>query len=300
MAKKPLFPPVFAPLVNRPMVDDFTLRAARLQTTQKPPGATLSQDIPLRTHPLWSGNNSLGFELDLEQDANSSEVFGRTVLKLDEWGMPDVWTIALSTNFVPVDFSNGVRPDSPAFALEGSLEWGSGGASDNLTLDWVTGTVLRLPMNALNIKIRGLVGTSIGGVDATVPSDLRARVTLAKGPLDGLPPQLSRNVLAVLNTPAPWIGAINVPRYAKSFVPFGRDQASADRLFAAGNYWVFYANSPALPGVGQIVSMLRAQDALQYMGGEGIPIPAPARLVGFINTVIPDDVRVKLVFNLCV
>jgi hypothetical protein len=131
-----------------------------------------------------------------------------------------------------------------------------------------------------------------------VPTDLHVRATLSRGSLDGQPPQYTQQVRGVFGSLTPWTTACDVPRYAKSFVPFGSNAASADLLFAATNYWVFYANNPGAAATAGLVGIIRAQDALQYMGGAGIPIPNNARKVAFINGVA-GNMDARLVFNLC-
>src|SRR5690348_14003177 len=62
----------------------------------------------------WTGNNQLGIELPFAPDSNNRQ----TILKLDEWGPPDVWTISLFT-----------RDDLQVFqalGIKATIEFGAG------------------------------------------------------------------------------------------------------------------------------------------------------------------------------
>jgi hypothetical protein len=288
----PIPPRVFAPTVSHPIMDDFTLRALRHQAKQVP-GTPAVFELPLRQHPMWSGNNSLGVEVPIA-DVSETAVFERTVLKLDEWGMPDVWTVSLSTNFVS---KFGVNDDE-AFFLIGSFEIGCGGAVDQFEVDWRNGTTFRLPMNALSVKVRGLVGDPAGGAGSAIPTDLAVRVLVSKSNQSGLPPQAtSFGQLSTNGAVDPSTPASAIPKYAKSFRPLGLTHAAADAMFAAGNYWDFYATKGS---GGTLIGSIRALDAVNYLGGVGgIPIPNPARFVVFNNNAAPADVRFDYVFDLC-
>lgn len=293
MSRKPLFPPVFAATASHPLVDDFSLRAARQQARQAP-GTPPVFPLPLRNHPLWSGNNSLGFELPII-DVSETAVFERTVLKLDEWGMPDVWTVVLSTNF---QSQFGINDDQ-AFLLIGEIEFGAGGAVDQVTVDWLNGTVLRLPMNALSVKVRGVAGDPAGGAGSEIPEGLAVRVLLSKANHSGLTPQLtSAGQVASGGGLDPSSGATTIPKYAKSFRPMARTDAAAAALFAATNFWQFYGTR----GVGgTLLGSIRASDSLNYLASlGGIPIPNSARFV-ILNdnaAVIPGDPRFNYVWEL--
>lgn len=284
MSRRPLFPPVFAPTVSHPMVDDFTLRALRHQQKQSP-GVPLGVTIPLRNHPIWSGNNELGIELPLS-DVPVNSVFERTVLKLDEFGPPRVWTLLLGTNFDPAGDS------TAATLLTALIEPGGGGTTQAIRADWINGTVLRLPMNSVSVKVRGFLGPAVTA-GASIPNDIRVRVSLAEGDIGGLPPQLTREIIAAQGALDPSQTAAAVPPYAKQVKLSARSQAAADALFAAGNYLNFYPAKGAA-----VLASIRAQDALTYMDG-GLPVPNGSAWLGFVNTTTPGDIRFWATFDLC-
>lgn len=287
MPRDPRFPDIFQPDESHPMIDDFTLRAARQRARQQPTGIQPVHVIPLRNHPLWSGNNSLGIEVPIE-DISAVDIFERTILKLDEWGTPEVWTIALSTN---VELNSST--DDQAFSLIGLIEIGCGGAVDQFQVDWRNGTTLRLPMNALNVKIRGVAGAGVDGA-GVIPPGLAARVLLSQSNQSGLSPQVTDTTIATNGAVDPSALSARIPKYAKSFRPLGLSNAAADAMFTAGNYWQFYASQ----GVGgALVGSINAQNAASYMG-TGIPVPREARFVSFNNNAAPAALSFRLVFDL--
>ncbi len=88
----------------------------------------------------WSGNNQLGYKLPFAPDANNRQ----TVLKLDEWGYPEVWTISLGIEGFPAARFNG-------FGVRANISFGDGGSTQTIDVDWRNGTQVSLVMNAVNV-----------------------------------------------------------------------------------------------------------------------------------------------------
>lgn len=92
----------------------------------------------------WTGNNQLGYSLPFKPDANNEQ----TILKLDEWGFPEVWTVSLSLE----GFDNlEVFGEVNGFGVLALIHFGAGGATQTIEVDWKTGTQLSLTMNAINV-----------------------------------------------------------------------------------------------------------------------------------------------------
>ncbi len=172
---RPLFPPVFAPTVSHPMVDDFSIRAARMRANQQPQ-VPATYSLPLRKHPMWSGSNELGQEKAFAPDSNNRQ----SILKLEEWGPPAVWTLHLGLIYTPTNLDVS-PPANQNFAVTALLDVGSGGAIQEVEVDWLNGTTVTLAMNALNVTAQYN--------DTTVfPQDLRLRATLGVGESTARPP----------------------------------------------------------------------------------------------------------------
>lgn len=117
----------------------------------------------------WSGSNNLGQVVDFSDNALNSQM----ILKLDEWGPPDMWTVSLG-----VDRNDGGVPNIK-FQIQAEIIFGVGGATQTVLVDWRNGTQLCLPMNA--VAVHALYGATEAGGGFTLPPDLRLSVLVARG-----------------------------------------------------------------------------------------------------------------------
>jgi len=88
----------------------------------------------------WSGDNQLGYEAKYGPDRRQTQ----TILKLDEWGPPEVWTVSLFMNQKLEAFSG--------FAATARINFGAGGSTQVIEIDWINGQQISLPMNAVNVE----------------------------------------------------------------------------------------------------------------------------------------------------
>jgi hypothetical protein len=147
--------------------DSFDRRAREMQQKTAPKCVpVMVVDIPRSGS--WSRNNQLGREAAFAPDANNRQ----TVLKLDEWGPPEVWTIGLGLVNTLTSYNG--------FSVVGEIDFGVGGATQRIEVDWVNGTQITVPMNALNVIARWQDIDTI-----TEGRGLKLRVTLARGPRPG-------------------------------------------------------------------------------------------------------------------
>lgn len=114
----------------------FERRAAEMVDVPPPQHVT---DAHLRKGP-WSGNNQLGYKLPFAPDANNRQ----SVLKLDEWGFPELWTISLGIDGFP-----GGAFDR--FGVRAVISFGAGGSVQTIDVDWRNGTQISLVMNAVDV-----------------------------------------------------------------------------------------------------------------------------------------------------
>lgn len=156
--------PVFGSDNSHTFQDDFALRAQRQRARQQPAGILPVYPLPLRNHAMWAGNNEIGQEVAFAPDANNRQ----TILKMGEWGFPEVWTIMLGIVYTPD------VPDISVFNIIANISAGVGGAVQEFRVDWNSGTIIRCVMNAVVI-------TAEYSIAASVPSDLRLRATIARG-----------------------------------------------------------------------------------------------------------------------
>ena len=77
----------------------------------------------------WTGNNQLGNEVAFAPDANNRQ----TILKLEEWGPPEVWTVSLFLTHEIAAFN--------AFDVTAELDFGA--AAPRRSSKWTGATVRR-------------------------------------------------------------------------------------------------------------------------------------------------------------
>lgn len=212
----------------------------------------------------WTGNNQLGVELPFLVDPSNPQ----TILKLDEWGMPEVWTISLTCR-LPKELVAG-----QIFDLVGTINFGAGGLTQSFQVDWVNDTIFSLPMNAINILaswselafINGVPpppGVQVGAI-ISPGSTTHGRATRTS--LFGTLPNNQSVINPITNTFPP------IPAFAKSATLTGSGVASTNTLYSAGTALIFLANNntavqtniQTIPG--------------NFLGpGVRVPIPANAR-----------------------
>lgn len=172
--------------------------------------------VPVQTaHGWWTNNNNIGNELPIDPDSTQRQ----TILNLPEMGPPQLWTISLYM-VNNLELFNG-------FDVEAEINFGAGGTTQIVKIDWLNGTQITLPMNAVNVvavfKNFDILADGAGA---------RIGVQVAKGnrPGGGEPPVLtiSEN-LTVLK------GQINeqafdIPRFAKKI------RIAPRGIFAALNF----------------------------------------------------------------
>ena len=214
----------------------------------------------------WSNYPQLGEEQAFAPDANSRQ----TILKADELGPPEVYTLTLGISYSEQDWPGGSR----AFEVEAEINFGAGGATQVVKIDWVQGAQISLPMNAVNV-------VATYNLDALAapqpPADLRLSAMLGRGPAPGKsqwtdPTPLS--VVALGQTPPRRIAA-----FASRAHVIASSPAGADLIFTAGNFLIFLGGP--LPGDEQVAAV-RLDQYLNALG-EGIVIPGQAKYVSIFN-----------------
>lgn len=254
MSRRPLFPPVFSAISSRPMVDDFTLRAARQRSRTQPPGVPTTMILPTRESPLWSGNNELGREAAFQADANNRQM----ILKLGEWGEPEVWSLMLGIDFE--DTATGL------FGITAEIRAGNGGTIQTLEVDWLQGTTLSLVMNAVDVTAKYAASPT------SVPSNLLLRATTAKGKVSGRPPVKTVQVPALVTGGGTvQSAAVRIPPFTKSFMVLDRGVAANGTVYSA-NFSVLMRGNSAGSQVGEVTG-----DVLLNFASNGYPISDFAR-----------------------
>lgn len=153
----------------------------------------------------WTGDNQLGYIAKYAPNQRATQ----TILKLDEWGPPEVWTISL---LVKKEFTlyDGVY-------IKARINFGAGGSTQVVEIDWINGTQISLPMNSVNVE------AIFSDVDVTTEGkSLSVGVQLSRGSRSGgVDPRLTlaENIVIPAATAGPTPGqteSFELPQFAKS------------------------------------------------------------------------------------
>jgi hypothetical protein len=243
----------------------LNVKAARLIALQTARRAQAVKIIEQK-HGPWSGSNYLGNYVDIEGNTDLK----KSVLKMPEWGMPEMWTIMLGLDLTNVNFTGSVT----SFGLIATISAGAGGTTQELEVDWVNGTMLSVPMNALS------VGVSYDQFFPGFPANygtIRTRVTLARGLRPGgIPPIRTLHTEATLpdNT---FSTQQSIPSFARKVALYTRDNQQ-NILYDPSNR-VEFIGSPTTGLLLETVPM----SFQQYCLPEGFMIPEGAYFVRMFN-----------------
>lgn len=166
--------------------DQFERRAREIQRT---PGQDNVVAVVPRKRGPWTGNNQLGNERPFSDNEGNLQ----TILRLDEWDLPQVWSVALIMKLTD--------PSFVGFKVRALIEAGAGGIVTPFEMDWNQGSTFSFPFNAINI-----VAQYSNTQD--LPSDLRLGVQIGKRPLAGACPTWTSELLDNNEV-------IVIPRFAK-------------------------------------------------------------------------------------
>lgn len=214
----------------------------------------------------WSNYPQLGEEQAFAPDANNRQL----ILKADELGPPEVYTITLGIAYSEQEWAGTAR----AFGVEAELNFGAGGATQVVKIDWVQGTQISLPMNTVSV----VATYNLGDPEAPPPpEDLRLSVLLGRGPALGLShwtdPALFHLVALGQTSPR------RIPAFASRLNVLAATPASADLLFTSGNFLIFQGG-PTVED--QQIASVRLDQYLNAIG-EGVAIPGPAKYASIFN-----------------
>jgi hypothetical protein len=168
-------------------VDTFDRRVAEMEGKTNPPGlAHVICEEPKTGS--WSRNSNLGIEAAFAPSADNRQ----TILKCPEWGFPETWTISLGI------VSKEVARFSSQFNgrnITAIIEFGVGGFTQTIEVDWKLGTQITLVTNSINV-IAEFANIDVG-IDE---EDFKLSVQLCRGnrPSSALAP--TKTLVVPMNT----------------------------------------------------------------------------------------------------
>lgn len=206
----------------------------------------------------WSGDNQLGYEAKYGPDRRQTQ----TILKLDEWGPPEVWTVSL---FLRGDFLN-----FDGFGVRARINFGAGGSTQVYECDWINGSQVSLPMNAINVEA---IFQDVNV--ATEGRGLSLGVQLSRGTRGGT--ETPRYTLAErLSVPAGTVSsAIELPDFASEVYVTPVGNANVPRVYAADQFLELVRGSTSLTSA--------SIDGTRLGLGIKLPVAGQARAVRYRN-----------------
>lgn len=216
----------------------------------------------------WSGDNQLGYELPFQKVLSNQA----TVVKMDEWGPPVVWTMSLGIKEI--------KDNTLAHDIVAQIEFGVGGITQKLLCDWNSGAQVSVVANAINV-IALYRGLSVG---INADDDLRISVQLGRGsrPTSGLAPVYTLAKRVTLNAGA--AARYALPPYAKAVRLLPSSTQTPSLVTAADVTAVFNANVlvMTLDNViaGGVNAVIRGSDFLTV---PSLPVLGGARFAEVLN-----------------
>jgi len=221
--------------------DQFERRSHEIQRT---PGADNAVAvIPSKQGP-WTGNNQLGIQRRFAPDDNNRQ----TILKLDEWGFPESWTLVLGLDFDVLQWhpSPGF---SASFDITAVIDFGIGGVMQTVEIDWVNGAAIVLPMNAVNVVAQYNLDVATEAAGASEPpQDLKLRACVARGVLSQTQPTRSFRIdLAAATGNA----SLDLPPFARELrlLPITATAIGVFNFFNQAGIVQFNSGTVATPGI---------------------------------------------------
>jgi hypothetical protein len=244
--------------------------------TREAPEPTQSVFVQPTPHGIWTDNNNFGFSLPFgPQRANRERI-----INLPEWGEPRVWTVSLGINF-----SENAWPGTPrGFDVVAEVNYGVGGATETLEVDWLAGTNFSLPLNAISINAFWASPETLSA-GSNRPEDVKLSVLLGRGGRGGgLPP----TKFAPLLNGEPYVTLIDnavvepvarIPKFGRRLfiVPLDRDDLTS--LLGSNNFVRFF--SAPDPAASAFATGTFPIDAASLRSG--IVVPAFSKYVSIEN-----------------
>lgn len=250
-------PAVFEPDESHAIHDDFSLRAARHRARQNP-SVGMIYPLHLRNHPSWSGNNEFGYDLAYAPNVDNRQM----VLKLGEWGPPEVWSVMLSLGIPETADAN--------FAVIAEVQSGSGGTVDEYEIDWNEGATFTTVCNSLVINARFDAGSG------DIPDGLKLKAIVGRGHLDGTNP--TRTIVTAALTAD--VVVIPIPKYATKVTLLQGSGGGASGAYNTNMLYTFARGN----GVTGSIASLTGLNFFQIGSGAKIDIPGSANTIQVTNT----------------
>lgn len=232
----------------------------KLENTEVHQPAQLTPVVPVTpAHGWWTGSNNVGSELPFAPDSNLRQ----TILKLPEIGAPEEWTISLYL-VTPVPAGANLAN----FRVTAVIEFGAGGTTQIIEMDWINGAQITLPCNAINVIAEYSTASTADGI--------RLGVQVARGRRGGNQPPRKTIVDLVQVGPGATV-TFPIPAFASRIQVVPADTPSIPLLYSA-NTLVALLSSPT---GGSFIPTVLSGDHL--IANDGVEVSGAARVVEIVN-----------------
>ena len=234
------------------------------RTLENKPVENVSELLPVAvvtpSNGWWTGSQNVGSEMPFSPDSQNRQ----TILSLPEIGAPEEWTVSLYSKYPTPAGANLAN-----FRVTAVINFGAGGSTQIVEMDWLNGAQITLPCNALNViaKYSNSQGTA----------DLRLGVQVARGRRGGnQPPRLTISDLTVIDpsTSSDFV----IPAYASRMHIIPGNVPSAAVLYNATTH-IFTLSSPA-GGTFNVSTVLGDN----LLATDGVAVNGAARVLRVSNT----------------
>lgn len=232
--------------------------------------------VVVPSHGWWSGSGNVGTEVPFAPDTQNRQ----TILSLPEIGAPEIWTVSLYLTQAVADFKD--------FDVTGRVEFGAGGSTQIVELDWMNGAQISVPCNAINVI------AEYQNIDVTTAgSGIRLGVQVSRGRRGGnQTPRMTmlENVVIPANSVFPVL--IPIPAFASKIHVLPTTISSAAVLYSATTHLATFSGN----GAGAFnTGLVNGDNLLQT---DGIPVSASARFVKFTNLDPVNDIHFSMYADL--
>lgn len=210
-------------------------------------------------HGWWTGSQNIGSELPFAPDANLRQ----TILKLPEIGAPEEWTISLYL-VTPVPAGANLAN----FRVTAVIEFGAGGTTQIIEMDWLNGAQITLPCNAINVIAQYSTASTAAGI--------RLGVQVARGRRGGNQPP-RKTIVDLVQIPPLGTVTFPLPAFSSRVQVVPTDTPSIPLVYSA-NTVVALLSSPT---GGSFIPALITGDKL--IANDGIEVAGAARVVEIVN-----------------
>lgn len=220
----------------------------------------------------WSGSNNLGNVVDFDPHLNNRQ----TILKMDEWGPPEVWTVSLAITHD--EWAAAVRDETALLDITANISFGVGGSTQEVKLSWLNGTMISLPMNAISVTAEYPdLESFLGGDTALLPPNIRLSVQIARGYHHSNAVYMPTPPITLAAATAYDLG--EVPAYAKSFeIISGSGNLPLNNIYVATNF--LYLNTAGLAS-GSVYTV--SQYTADFLLNKKIQLPPMVRHLVYDN-----------------